>query len=202
MAHSDSKPKGRPDFWHFVAEVPEEQGRTAHRDWILDFREDLSLGGVSYGIAAPVSLSVDLCRDGMGVRMAVGVKTTVIARCCRCLSSLELALDENFMYRYVSQSCMDKYGEEDGQSEDVVMAADLGRTLDVSDALWECLIVSMPPFPVCPGGCDLAGPVTSEENGEASDPRFQILARFDGGSCKGGNSNGNSKEQGISQKDS
>ncbi len=195
MGEPDVKSTERPQSWRFIVEVPEEQGRTVHRDWVLDLPDDLYLGGVLYKMASPVYLSVDLSRDSRCVRMSIGIKTSIIVECCRCLSTLELALDENFGYCYVSQPDDDESDEMIDPEEDVTVVARLGKTLDISDALWECLVVSMPPFPSCPEGCASLGPVTTREEGEAADPRFQILADKIGGcSCKGGNSSGNSKE--------
>lgn len=183
-----------PDSWHFVAEVPDEESEEISREWTTSLSEDLSLGGVIYRIISPITFQVTLSRQEDRVRVDIRLIASTLTECSRCLLPLEVALDENFRYCYVSQPDDDESDEAD-LSEDVMVVARLGKTLDLSQSLWECLVVSMPPFPQCPEGCDSVGPFTTREEGEAADPRFQILAdKFGSFSSKGGNLNGNSKE--------
>lgn len=183
-----------PDTWHFVAEVPDKESEDLFREWTTTLSEDLCLGGAIYRLASPITFSVKISRQGSKIKAHVRLVTSIETECSRCLLPLEVALDENFGYCYVSQPDDDESDEVD-LSEDVMVVTRLGKTLDLSQSLWECLVVSMPPFPQCPEGCDSVGPFTTREEGEAADPRFQILAdKFGSFSSKGGNLNGNSKE--------
>ena len=183
-----------PDSWRFVVEVPDQESEGIQREWSLSLSDIISLNGLDYRLSSPISLSVDLSRQGDKVRADIRLVFSVETECSRCLSTLEVALDENFGYCYVSQPD-DEESDDADLSEDVMVVTRLSKTLDLSQILWECFVVSMPPFPLCPEGCDSIGPFTTREEGEVADPRFQILAdKFGSFPCKGGNSSGNSKK--------
>lgn len=183
-----------PDSWRFVIEVPDQGSEDVSKEWNTDLLEELSLGGILYRFPSPITFFVTISRRGEKVKAHVRIVASVNTECSRCLSPLEVALDDNFRYCYVSQPDDDESDETD-LSEDIIEVTKLGKTLDMSQVMWECLIVSMPPFPKCIGGCDSVGPFTTREEGEATDPRFQILAdKFGSFPGKGGNSSGNSKE--------
>lgn len=164
-----------PESWRFVVEVPEEGAEGTHRQWDITLPDDISLGGIPYRLKSPLLVSVDLSRSGEGVRADIRLIGSIKTECSRCLSTLEVALDENFGYCYVSQPD-DEESDDADLSEDVMVVTRIGKTIDISQVLWECFVVSMPPFPQCPEGCNSIGPFTTREEGEAADPRFQILA--------------------------
>ncbi|PIE54757.1 MAG: hypothetical protein CSA35_03840 [Dethiosulfovibrio peptidovorans] len=181
----------RPPGWRCILEVPDDPLVPVDQEWFLDFHDEIRMGGVPYRCPTPVHCTCRFILTGMALRGTFRLRTSVISECSRCLSHLEVAIDEIFEYCYTSQTENDESDDikDDGS---VTVVADVNGSLDVADDLWECLVVSMPLYPVCPEGCDLIGPNTTREEGEAVDPRFQILAdEFGTSSRKGGKPHGN-----------
>ncbi|MCF4113490.1 MULTISPECIES: YceD family protein [Dethiosulfovibrio] len=191
-----------PENWRFFVDVPEEPLLPSEKNWSLDFQDLIKLDGGTYRCVSPVEFSARTVRNDGAVRISLRLSFRVETECSRCLVPLEVAIGENFEYCYVSQP--DEEESEDVELDEVIKSLpQIGKTIDISGDLWECFVVSMPLYPVCPEGCDPIGPSTTREEGEAADPRFQILAdKFGSSSGKGGKIDGNSKVKGISSQDS
>lgn len=187
-----------PESWHFIVELPEEgSDQVFEKSWNATFEDDIVMSGECYHPLEPVAFDVKVSRSALGVEMAVKVKTTLEVECVRCLSPFKLAIDEDFRYCYMLRPGVNEAESNYSDPGDsVFITVDrFEKVMDVTEKLWECFVISLPQYPVCPEGCNLSGPSSTREEGEAMDPRFQFLADNLGSLLnKGGNPDGSTKK--------
>ena len=187
-----------PESWHFIVELPEEiSDQVFEYNWDAAFEDDIVMSGEHYCPLEPVTFNVKISRTGLGIDMGVQLQTTLGVECVRCLSSFKLAIDEDFRYCYMLQPGVNETESDYSDPGDsVVITVDrFEKVMDVTEKLWECFVISLPRYPECPDGCDLSGPISTKEEDEAADPRFQFLADNIGSFLnEGGNPDGSTKE--------
>ncbi|HOI81316.1 MAG: DUF177 domain-containing protein [Thermovirgaceae bacterium] len=166
--------------------------------------------GQEYRFNDPVLVSATVTGDtsGMVVELAIEARTEV--DCARCLEPTPLEISEVFRYFY--KSLPETEGvpgqEKDAESdEDLALVTALEGEIDLSDQVWEYLILSLPEKVLCSEECQGICPVCGKNKnsgecrcpGRETDPRFDVLAELieDAGGKdpgKGGNRNGRSKK--------
>lgn len=173
--------KERPQNWHLFAVIPEPNDRqTAIRqEWQLSFEAPVSYDGQEFTFDGPLRVASCTRNAAVGVELLIKLDGKVKTFCARCLSPLTVAICEDFLYCYVLQSVGGEKDDEDEDCESKVIYLSVNQLkspVDISDLVWECIIVSLPVFAVCPEGCAVLQPSLSQE--ERIDPRFDILAEF------------------------
>lgn len=172
--------KERPAGWHFVVSLPEARDTRTQlsQEWTLTLDQAISRGHQEFPLTRPLKVTADTRRIPDGAVVFICIETEVATECRRCCSPLTVAIRENFMYSYILQTesaGAPDNGEKFCDSEDVVIPVTwLGNTLDITDQVWECLVVSLPDYAECPGGCaEIETLIPAEDR---RDPRFQVLA--------------------------
>lgn len=170
----------RPADWHFVMSLPEEHDLTSvlTEEWRIPFKEPVFCGGLEYTLARPLEIAAEVRRTPVGADLTLSLTGDVKTQCSKCLSPITVAINGDFMYSYILQSeDVGKEEEEEFYDSDRVKipVTWLGSTLDVTDTIWECLIVSLPMYATCPDGCaeDVDSFLPKEDR---VDPRFLALA--------------------------
>jgi uncharacterized protein len=140
---------------NFVVDLPsaEEQGVRFSRE--IRVAEKVSCYDLEYILGDPVTVSGVLSRREARIIMALSLKGAVCTFCTRCLDPIRLAFDEDFLYLFSASQ------EDDGSSEReesdpeclVVEVPSLGQTLDISEQVWESLVLSLPQNPKCSDEC-------------------------------------------------
>lgn len=173
----------RPADWRFVVPLPEAKDSQLRLSqiWTLDLKEPLSCGAQEFSFTGPVKVTVKTQRTPEGADVLIGISGEVAAECRRCCAPLTVAIRQEFMYSYVLQSeDVGKVQEEEElfyDSNRVVLPVTwLGGSVDVTDLVWECLVVALPLYATCPEGCIEIDSLLPAE--DRRDPRFLALADF------------------------
>jgi uncharacterized protein len=110
-----------------------------------------------YGVVAPVELTMDVSKVGVGVFEATGrVKTQLELACGRCLEPYDLPVDVTFELRYVPQpEREDEAGgdEREIEEDDLTTAYYRDGLLDIGDLLREQFQLALPMKPLCSAAC-------------------------------------------------
>ena len=177
-----------PKNWNFIVELPPRRDEAAvvEKSWKTDLPDGVEFDGQKF-----------LFPDGFAVRAKVqwmeesllsvrlNVETTLKGECARCLTGAELAISDDLMYLYYLRGL--ELGKDTKlESDDGFMPVEVdfwGRTLSLSDQVWETLLTLLPVrllckedcAGLCPNcGCDLNEETCTCEARE-TDPRFDVL---------------------------
>ncbi len=115
----------------------------------------ISCYGLEYAFAGPVNVSGTLSRQGKDVFLSLSLKGEVQTFCTRCLDPLRIAFDEVFLYLFsASQDIEHPSEQEDSDLECLIVdVPSLEQTLDITEQVWESLILSLPQNPKCREEC-------------------------------------------------
>jgi uncharacterized protein len=126
--------------------------------------------------------------------------------CARCLKDAPLDISRDLRYFYKPLSSADP-GFDDEGDQGIVLVESIESDIDISDQVWESLILSLPEKVLCSPDCNGICPVCGSDKNRTQcdcarddlDPRFEVLAevkRPDNGyvSGKGGNQSGSSQK--------
>jgi uncharacterized protein len=170
--------------------------------------------GQEYRFNDPVVVDATISGDILGLDVDLAFKARLEVDCARCLEATPFEVSERFhlFFKPMPEDKGDRV--KDGNAEDdenLVLVPSIEGEIDISDQVWEYLIVSLPERVLCSedclGLCPLCG--KNRNRGEClcstsePDPRFGVLAELiengnDEAPGKGGNRNGNSEKQDIS----
>lgn len=198
----------KPDDWRCPFDGVRIQGSPAPIEllWMLPLDGCIAHWGQPYLFSGGVSAKVKIHgnRSGFSVHLSIAAAATVA--CARCLSDAPLEISGDFRYFYKPLSLIDSC-EDDDDEYDTVFVQDIEGEVDISDQVWESLILSLPEKVLCSPDCRGICPVCGVDrnkgdcgcSGESVDPRFEILAgqessKSDNIPGKGGNQHGNSKK--------
>ena len=141
-------------------------------------------GGQAFHFVSPFVVEARARWADEDLEVTVRVSAVLSSPCSRCLEPSRIEILEDFLYLY---SLRDKEpSEEDALEEDfrVVRIESWRRFMDITDQVWESLILSLPLkvlcSPGCRGLCPRCGkPLNGEScgcGGEETDPRLEKLA--------------------------
>lgn len=143
-------------------------------------------------------------RSGLSVDLAVSAHATVA--CARCLSDAPLEISRDFRYFYKPLSSAGS-SEDESNGDDMVFIENIEGEIDISDQVWESLILSLPEKVLCSPDCRGICPICGNDRNksdcscslESVDPRLEILSLQDPSESddipgKGGNQNGSSQK--------
>ncbi len=147
----------------FVVTVPSAEEREIRFSAEISVANDISCYGLEYVLDEPVNVSGSLSRQGKDVFLSLSLKGEVQTCCTRCLDPLRIAFDEVFLYLFsASQDIEHPSEQEDSDVEYLIVdVPSLEQTLDITEQVWESLILSLPQNPKCreecPGLCPFCG---------------------------------------------
>ncbi len=172
----------RPADWRFVVPLPESNDTSSRitRTWTVEVEEPVSRGSQVFPFTAPLKITAVTHRTVEGAELELQLDGEVSTECRRCCAPLTVAIQEHFMYSYILQSDIAGKGQTEEEFYDTdkvtIPVGWLGANLDISSLVWECLIVSLPLYAVCPEGCAADNFPPAPE--ESADPRFLALAEL------------------------
>ncbi len=168
--------------------------------WELPLEEDIQYWGQSFSIPGEINVGATVVREEKGFLVTLSLVLEIQALCSRCLVPTSLAISEVFRYFYTSWQG-DNEEEDNTDDAQIVLMKHFGTVLDVTQQVWESLILSLPSVVLCKdnckGLCPLCGknlnegPCSCSQNVE--DPRLEKLREFrleeglEGDSGEGGN---------------
>lgn len=179
----------RPQSWDLRVHFPDHRQigseTTAHWDLTLD--EPIEVDGQSFSLVGPCHVDVKLRRESREVHAFLTLSAEVLTQCSRCLCELPVAIQQDFMYSYMTcQGALENDPEE--KYADPVIDIQVSRLtgpVELGDLVWECFFVSLPRYASCEGGCET--PIHWEN--DQSDLRLGVFAELLK-KDKGGNQDG------------
>ena len=172
---------GSKDFLLSIHELPRRSGeyrdyhltRTLNRPFGLDM------------IAIPANEEVDLTLTATsvdeGILIRGRVRSKAVGECARCLSPVELDIDQGFDELYEYESKAAALSEEDVETDEILMVVE--ESVDLAIPVRDAVILALPVNPLCeeecPGLCSICGTpwreLDSEHTHEERDPRWKAL---------------------------
>lgn len=175
----------KPSDWIFELETPElgEDTGSTSRLWEKTVDSPLSYNGQLFSFKGPLKVCAEAQWADGGLSVSIAIETLLSASCSRCLAPADIDILDDFMYLYTLR----KKGsplEDSGEENIIFVPVDFWRnTLNISDQVWESVILSLPLrvicSPDCKGMCPLCGKPLSDGECECTqnrtDPRFEKL---------------------------
>lgn len=171
----------------------------------LPFDADIEYWGQVYSFAEGISIKASALGDRSGITLEFSLMASASVPCSRCLEDAPLDIFGNFRYFYKP---LPEIGSEHKEGDESTVFVDsIEGELDISDQIWESLIISLPEKVLCSEGCSGLCPFCGQNRNkvacgcsdESLDPRLEILVEFDQSlndnvTGEGGNKNGHSKK--------
>lgn len=191
----------KPDSWRFEIDTPELGNEDAVTTALWE-QEVLSRPGLG---SAPDSARAEILYDGLLFRFAsplkieaearwaddslcvtIAVKAFFTTQCSRCLEPTDIEILDDFMYLYSlrKKTATNRNATEETDDEyQVVPVASWKNRLDISDQVWESLILTLPTQVLCSRDCRGICPTCGKSlnsgecicSSETKDPRFEKL---------------------------
>ena len=147
-----------PENWNFIVELPPRRNEIAvvEKSWRTDLPDGVDFGGQKFffpeGLA--VYTEVQWMEEALlSARLSVG--GLLKGKCARCMIDTELAISDELMYLYCLRGL--ELGKDTIlESDDGFMPVEIdswGRTLSLSDQVWETLLTLLPAKLLCGEDC-------------------------------------------------
>jgi len=135
---------------HLITQLPDRKsrGEGVGDKWEIVFEEIIVFDGQEFYLSSPLKVYAYLSwidEATLSVRLGIDVKIT--GSCVRCLEKAELALSDELLYLYSSRA----KGNEGGEM--IVEIGAFGKTLDITEQVWESLILLLPLKLLCKEDC-------------------------------------------------
>jgi uncharacterized protein len=114
---------------------------------------DFAAGHDDYEIAAPVSLALDVLKDGARFRLVGHVKTVLRLTCGRCLEPFTYPVAADFDLLFLPQKDNAGEGEVEVQEDDLATAFYHEETIDLEHLMREQFYLALPMKPLCAAAC-------------------------------------------------
>ena len=150
--------------------------------------------GQSYVSRGPVHAMVEASYTGERILARVSVRAEFSLPCSRCLSETGVAIMGDLRYLFSLRSSSRENGERDSDEEmgsvleedgdvDVIPVDSFQSELDLSQYVWEVLLLNLPERVICADDCKGLCPVCGQNRNEVdcgcveddTDPRFAVL---------------------------
>jgi uncharacterized protein len=177
--------------WNCIVELPprREYEAVAERNWRIEVHEGVDFEGQHFSFPEGLFVKAQvqwLEESLLSVRMSLSAR--VEGKCARCLADASLAISDDLMYLYYLRGL--EVGKDTSlPSDEGYMPVEIdfwGRILNLSDQVWESLLVLLPLKLLCREECaglcphcgaDLNdGPCSCDP--QERDPRLEILRSF------------------------
>ena len=177
-----------PEGWNFIIELPRRGDAESiiEKSWKADLPDGVDFDGQKFffpdGLTARAE--VQWTEDSL-LSVRLSVEAMLKGECARCLNDAELAISDDLMYLYHLRGL--ELGKDTKlQSDNGFMPVEVdywGRTLCLSDQVWEALITLLPMKLLCREDCAGLCPDCGRDLNEGAcsckarepDPRFELL---------------------------
>lgn len=174
----------KPHLWE--CRIDTEQ---LERDVRARYRFELELPGLvlfqglAFTPSGPVVITAEAQRDAEAIVADIEIAFSAGAPCSRCLRQAGIALEGRFRYFYI----LPPSGEQEDPEEFTVFVDSLTAPLDISDQVWESLMLLLPEKVLCGEECKGLCPVCGADlnlgdcgcTPDNVDPRLSALCDLD-----------------------
>jgi uncharacterized protein len=174
--------------WDFILELPPRRDEEAvvEKGWETDLPDGLVFNRQKFFF--PAGLAVRAKAQWMEeslLSVKLSIEALLRSECARCLSDAELAISDSLMYLYYLRGL--ELGKNTKlESDDGFLPVEVdfwGRTLSMSDQVWETILTLLPVKLLCREDCAGLCPNCGADLNEAAcsckapatDPRFEAL---------------------------
>lgn len=146
----------KPVGCSFKIEVPAygDIHSSSSQTWICDVREEIVYAGQVFLFSKPLTVVAHALWSEADLSVSLKVSSMVTTPCSRCLEPTDIEISSDFMYLYTLQgkrpSSEDSSEERDPR---LVPVAVWRSPLDISDQVWETLMLSLPLRALCSSEC-------------------------------------------------
>jgi len=175
----------KPHLWECLIDTEDlERDVRARYRFDLEFPGPVLFQGLAFTPSGPLVITAEAQRDPEAIAADIHISFSAEAPCSRCLRQTGIALEGRFRYFYI----LPPSGEQDGEPEEFTVFVDsLTAPLDISDQVWESLILLLPEKVLCSEECKGLCPVCGADlnlgdcgcTPDNVDPRLSILCDID-----------------------
>ena len=177
----------KPASWKFELETPElgnpEAVTYLHAEAETGQFDGIFYDGMRFSFEGPVIVDAEGRWIDSDLSVSLKISATFSAPCSRCLEPSRIEILNDFLYLYSLRkkaSAGDTSADEDFH---VVQVSRWQRFFDISDHVWECIVISLPSKVLCSADCKGLCPQCGRplKNGKCSctlnelDPRLEKL---------------------------
>lgn len=134
----------------FVTQLPDRRniGEESEENWEVTFGEAILFDGQEFYLSSPLKVNAYLSWiDDAVLSVRLGIDTKISGSCVRCLEKAELALSDELLYLYTLR------GKKSDDGELIVEVGAFGKTLDITEQVWESLVLLLPVKLLCAEDC-------------------------------------------------
>jgi len=135
---------------HFIMQLPDRRniGEEAEEKWEIAFDEKICFDGQEFYLSSPLKVyAYSSWMDDAVLSVKMGISALIAGSCVRCLEKAELALSDELLYLYSLRG----KGSKDGDM--IVEVGAFGKTLDITEQVWESLVLLLPLKLLCAEDC-------------------------------------------------
>jgi len=135
---------------HLIMRLPDRRsrGEETEEKWEVAFEENIYFNGQEFYLSSPLKIyAYSSWIDEATLSVRLGINTKITGSCVRCLEKAELALSDELLYLYSSR------GQGSEGEEMLVKVGAFGKTLDVTEQVWESLVLLLPLKLLCTEEC-------------------------------------------------
>jgi len=147
-----------PKNWNFIVELPPRRDEVAvvEKSWKTDLPDGLNFNGQKFFFPDGFTVCAKVqWREESLLSVCVSIEAELKGECARCLADAELAISDDLMYLYYLRGL--ELGKDTKlESDDGFMPVEVdfwGRTLSLSDQVWETLLALLPLKLLCREDC-------------------------------------------------
>jgi len=152
----------------------------------VDKSEKLDLQDENLALSSPVQVKLKLINTGRTVLVTGTLKTNVKMTCCRCLKEFDqpvsIDFDEEYAKKHTTREMKEESTEDEEEGveikdEDMVFEISEDNMIDLSEAIRQNIIVSLPIKPLCDKACK-GIKLELPKKKRSVDPRLEKLKQF------------------------
>jgi uncharacterized protein len=173
--------KAYPENWKAPIPLvaPEAAGESFVADWSFSLPPGLDYSGLHYSLKGPLLVHAEKQGNGRTFFLEIRLSFRASAPCSRCLRETPLEITGSFRYFYTPSVA------EEGQNVDemTVTYPQDAVEIDLSEQIWESLVLSLPDQVLCRDDCAGLCPRCGADLNlgdcgcppQGRDPRLQVL---------------------------
>ena len=147
----------KPASWKFELETPElgnpEAVTYLHAEAETGQFDGIFYDGMRFSFEGPVIVDAEGRWIDSDLSVSLKISATFSAPCSRCLEPSRIEILNDFLYLYsLRKKESPEESSEDGNFHEVQVSR-WQRFFDISDHVWECIVISLPSKVLCSADC-------------------------------------------------
>ncbi|MDR1515874.1 MAG: DUF177 domain-containing protein [Synergistaceae bacterium] len=184
--------KAPPDSWNckvLLSRIP-KNGEPLDETFELELCAPIEHWGQEYAPNGPVAASARFSFANERILASVSVRASFCLPCSRCLRETHVDAAGELKYLFSLRPLKDARDEDEGSEDeeiDVIQVDSFQAELDITQCVWEVLLLCLPERALCSAGCKGLCPICGRDKNEGDcgcrddnmDPRLAVLRDLD-----------------------